>query len=79
MHDRYINSTPGVQGAQTRRMPRASLAADARPDPGQHPHAAREGLRGEERFYGIEATMRDNSGNWFSMTQPSEEYASRQG
>jgi catechol 2,3-dioxygenase-like lactoylglutathione lyase family enzyme len=24
-----------------------------------------------ERPYGIEATMRDNSGNWFSMTQPS--------
>jgi catechol 2,3-dioxygenase-like lactoylglutathione lyase family enzyme len=23
-----------------------------------------------ERFYGVEATMRDNSGNWFSMTQP---------
>jgi catechol 2,3-dioxygenase-like lactoylglutathione lyase family enzyme len=28
-----------------------------------------------ERFYGIEATLRDNSGNWFSMTQPSEKYA----
>ena len=28
-----------------------------------------------ERFYGIEATLRDNSGNWFSMTQPSEQYA----
>jgi catechol 2,3-dioxygenase-like lactoylglutathione lyase family enzyme len=28
-----------------------------------------------ERFYGIEATLRDNSGNWFSMTQPSEEDA----
>jgi hypothetical protein len=26
-----------------------------------------------ERFYGIEATMHDNSGNWFSVTQPSEE------
>ena len=23
-----------------------------------------------ERFYGIEATLRDNSGNWFSMTEP---------
>jgi catechol 2,3-dioxygenase-like lactoylglutathione lyase family enzyme len=33
----------------------------------------------EERFYGIEATMRDNSGNWFSMTQPTEEYAKAQG
>jgi hypothetical protein len=22
-----------------------------------------------ERFYGIEATFRDNSGNWFSVTQ----------
>jgi len=22
-----------------------------------------------ERFYGTEATSRDNSGNWFSMTQ----------
>jgi catechol 2,3-dioxygenase-like lactoylglutathione lyase family enzyme len=22
-----------------------------------------------ERFYGIEATLRDNSGNWFSMTE----------
>jgi catechol 2,3-dioxygenase-like lactoylglutathione lyase family enzyme len=25
-----------------------------------------------ERFYGIEATFRDNSGNWFSMTEPVE-------
>jgi len=24
-----------------------------------------------ERFYGVEATLRDNSGNWFSMTQRS--------
>ena len=22
-----------------------------------------------ERFYGIEATLRDNSGNWFSLTE----------
>ena len=22
-----------------------------------------------ERFYGIEATFRDDSGNWFSLTQ----------
>ncbi len=27
-----------------------------------------------ERFYGIEALMKDNSGNWFSMTQPREAY-----
>jgi catechol 2,3-dioxygenase-like lactoylglutathione lyase family enzyme len=27
-----------------------------------------------ERFYGVEATLRDNSGNWFSMTQPSRAY-----
>jgi uncharacterized glyoxalase superfamily protein PhnB len=26
----------------------------------------------EERFYGIEALMKDNSGNWFSMTQHKE-------
>jgi catechol 2,3-dioxygenase-like lactoylglutathione lyase family enzyme len=26
----------------------------------------------EERFYGIEATFRDNSGNWFSLTQRAE-------
>jgi catechol 2,3-dioxygenase-like lactoylglutathione lyase family enzyme len=25
-----------------------------------------------ERFYGIEATFRDNSGNWFSLTQRAE-------
>jgi predicted enzyme related to lactoylglutathione lyase len=25
-----------------------------------------------DRFYGIEALMRDNSGNWFSMTQPKQ-------
>jgi hypothetical protein len=25
-----------------------------------------------EGFNGIEATMRDNSGNWFSVTRPSE-------
>jgi catechol 2,3-dioxygenase-like lactoylglutathione lyase family enzyme len=25
-----------------------------------------------KRFYGIEATFRDNSGNWFSMTQRTE-------
>ena len=24
----------------------------------------------EERFYGIEALLKDNSGNWLSMTQP---------
>jgi len=23
-----------------------------------------------ERFYGIEALMKDNSGNWFSVTEP---------
>ena len=28
-----------------------------------------------ERFYGVEATLRDNQGNWFSMTQPSRDYA----
>jgi catechol 2,3-dioxygenase-like lactoylglutathione lyase family enzyme len=28
-----------------------------------------------ERPYGVEATLRDNSGNWFSMTEPSEQYA----
>ena len=27
-----------------------------------------------ERFYGIEALMKDNSGNWFSLTQPKEAY-----
>ncbi|MGJ5814308.1 VOC family protein [Paludibaculum fermentans] len=27
-----------------------------------------------ERFYGIEALVKDNSGNWFSMTQPKEAY-----
>jgi catechol 2,3-dioxygenase-like lactoylglutathione lyase family enzyme len=26
----------------------------------------------EERFYGIEALLKDNSGNWFSMTQPKQ-------
>lgn len=26
-----------------------------------------------ERPYGIEAVFRDNSGNWFSLTQPTEE------
>ena len=25
-----------------------------------------------ERFYGVEAIFRDNSGNWFSLTQPTE-------
>jgi len=24
----------------------------------------------EDRFYGIEAILKDNSGNWFSLTQP---------
>lgn len=24
----------------------------------------------EDKFYGIEALLKDNSGNWFSMTQP---------
>ncbi|MBA3492229.1 MAG: VOC family protein [Rubrobacteraceae bacterium] len=24
----------------------------------------------EERFYGTEAIVKDNSGNWFSLTQP---------
>jgi catechol 2,3-dioxygenase-like lactoylglutathione lyase family enzyme len=26
-----------------------------------------------DRFYGIECVMKDNSGNWFSMTQPKPE------
>jgi predicted enzyme related to lactoylglutathione lyase len=26
----------------------------------------------EEKFYGIEAIMKDGLGNWFSMTQPKE-------
>lgn len=26
----------------------------------------------EEKFYGIEAIMKDSSGNWFSLTQPKE-------
>lgn len=26
----------------------------------------------EERFYGIECVMKDNSGNWFSLTQPAK-------
>jgi catechol 2,3-dioxygenase-like lactoylglutathione lyase family enzyme len=26
----------------------------------------------QDRFYGVEAILRDNSGNWFSMTQPAE-------
>ena len=30
-----------------------------------------------ERPYGIEATLRDNSGNWFSMTQRAETPAAR--
>jgi catechol 2,3-dioxygenase-like lactoylglutathione lyase family enzyme len=30
-----------------------------------------------ERFYGIEATFRDNSGNWFSMTQRTEARVAR--
>ena len=25
-----------------------------------------------DNFYGIEALMKDNSGNWFSMTQPKQ-------
>jgi hypothetical protein len=24
----------------------------------------------EDKFYGVEALLKDNSGNWFSMTQP---------
>ncbi len=26
----------------------------------------------EDKFYGIEAVFKDNSGNWFSLTQPKE-------
>lgn len=26
----------------------------------------------QERFYGVEAILKDNSGNWFSMTQPAQ-------
>jgi catechol 2,3-dioxygenase-like lactoylglutathione lyase family enzyme len=26
----------------------------------------------KDQFYGVEAIMRDDSGNWFSMTQPKE-------
>ena len=31
-----------------------------------------------ERFYGVEATFRDNSGNWFSMSQRNPDYAGRE-
>ena len=24
----------------------------------------------QEQFYGVEAILKDNSGNWFSMTEP---------
>jgi catechol 2,3-dioxygenase-like lactoylglutathione lyase family enzyme len=27
-----------------------------------------------EKFYGVEALLRDNSGNWFSMTEPKAMY-----
>jgi catechol 2,3-dioxygenase-like lactoylglutathione lyase family enzyme len=27
-----------------------------------------------EKFYGVEALLRDNSGNWFSMTEPKANY-----
>jgi catechol 2,3-dioxygenase-like lactoylglutathione lyase family enzyme len=27
----------------------------------------------EDKFYGVEALLKDNSGNWFSMTQPHAE------
>ena len=30
------------------------------------------GFQATERPYGIEAVFRDNSGNWFSLTQPKE-------
>jgi len=29
-------------------------------------------IHSAERPYGIEAVFKDNSGNWFSLTQPSE-------
>ena len=29
----------------------------------------------EEKFYGVEAMLKDDSGNWFSMTQPHEQQA----
>ncbi len=32
-----------------------------------------------ERFYGIEATLRDNSGNWFSMTEHREDQTTPDG
>jgi len=28
----------------------------------------------EEKFYGIEALFKDNSGNWFSLTQPKPDF-----
>lgn len=28
-----------------------------------------------ERHYGIEAVFKDNSGNWFSLTQPNDEFS----
>ena len=28
----------------------------------------------EDKFYGTEALLKDNSGNWFSMTQPNPDY-----
>ena len=28
----------------------------------------------KEQFYGVEAVFRDNSGNWFSLTQPAADH-----
>jgi hypothetical protein len=32
-----------------------------------------------ERFYGVEATMRDNSGNWFSVSERIQQRATPTG
>jgi extradiol dioxygenase family protein len=41
---------------------------------GDHERLSKQGVefvsQPEERFYGTEAIVKDNSGNWFSLTQP---------
>ena len=40
---------------------------------GDYEHLSKRGVEfvspPEEKFYGIEAVVKDNSGNWFSLTQ----------
>ena len=63
-----------LTGETLPRCPRVFAAATRAPDTALNEDLKKKGVQfagaPEDRFYGVEAIMKDGLGNWFSMTQP---------